>query len=141
VNVTAVDPDVILDFDTRSPNAADELQQVVSDAWRRLPVVLLSKRYSPIGREIRTILGEFNLKPSPTVFDIDERADASVITPVLFRLTGQNSLPILLIGGKPVGPITVIRDQQKSGELRNMIAATSAVIDGAKKKKGKRSPV
>jgi len=138
VNISYVDPDLVLDFDTRSPKAPEELKQVVSDTWRQTPTVLLSKQYSPIGREIKAIMGGYNLKPPMVVFNLDERADESVITPVLYRLTQQSSLPILLIDGKPVGAITTIRDLQKSGELRKMIAATSATIDGSKKKKGKR---
>jgi len=134
VNVSAVDPDLILDFDTRSSKAVDELHQLVDTTWKRLPIVVLSKRYPPTGREIKTILSEFNLRPSPVIFDINERADDAVISLILTRLTAQTDFPILLFAGKPVGSIATIQEFHKSGQLREMIAATGAIIDGARKK-------
>lgn len=59
--------------------------------------------------------------------------------PLLYRLTSSDSLPILLIGGKPVGSIDAIRELDASGELKQMVTEAGAVIDGAKKKKGRRS--
>lgn len=38
-----IDPQLVLDFDTRSPRAESEIQEVVIDAWMRNPVVLFSK--------------------------------------------------------------------------------------------------
>ena len=38
-----IDPQLVLDFDTRSPQAADEIAQLEHDAWVRYPVVLFSK--------------------------------------------------------------------------------------------------
>ncbi|KAF8518774.1 hypothetical protein JB92DRAFT_2601276, partial [Gautieria morchelliformis] len=135
-----IDPDLVLDFDTRTPKAADEVRDLVGDTWTRLPVVLLSKRYSPVAREIKSFLTGYNLKPAPFVFEIDERADETVLTPLIYRLTGAADLPILLLGGHPVGSIETIRELQTSGQLRTMISATGAVVDGnKKKKKGRRA--
>ncbi|KAF8520414.1 hypothetical protein BU17DRAFT_46798 [Hysterangium stoloniferum] len=134
-----IDPDLILEFDTRSLKASNELKQVVEETWTRLPVVLLSKRYSPIGREIKAILSEYNLKPSPSVFDIDERADEAVMTPILHRLTATNALPVLLVAGQPIGSIEIIRELHNLGKLRQMVADSGAVIGSSgKRKKGKR---
>jgi hypothetical protein len=38
-----MDPDVVLDFDTRGPRAAEELQVMVEDVWAQNPVVLYAK--------------------------------------------------------------------------------------------------
>lgn len=38
-----IDPQLVLDFDTRSPQAATEIAQLEHDAWVRYPVVLYSK--------------------------------------------------------------------------------------------------
>ncbi|KAF8588733.1 hypothetical protein K439DRAFT_1266307, partial [Ramaria rubella] len=130
-----VDPDLVLDFDTRTTNAAREVRELVTDTWSRLPVVVLSKRYSPIGREIKAFLAEYNLKPTPIVFEMDERADEAVLTPILQRLTASADIPILLLSGQPVGSFDVIRNLHATGDLRAMVAATGALIDGAKKKK------
>ena len=65
-------------------------------------------------------------------------ADADVLLPLLHRLTGVNSLPNLLVGGKPVGSIERIRQLHESGELRQMISGSGAVIDGGPKKRRKK---
>lgn len=38
-----IDPQLVLDFDTRSPRAADGVQEIVEDVWTRNPVILFSK--------------------------------------------------------------------------------------------------
>ena len=62
-----------------------------------------------------------------------------MLVPLLYRLTGSSKLPILLVGGKPVGSIEEIRELSESGTLKTLVADAGAVIDGEKKKKkGKR---
>ncbi|TFY58385.1 hypothetical protein EVG20_g8170 [Dentipellis fragilis] len=116
-----IDPSLVLDFDTRSPRAAAEIEEVVSDVWTRNPVVVFSKLHSPISREIKHLIYDMKLKPAPTVFEIDQRSDADVVAPMIYRLTGQPALPILLVGGKPVGTIDDIRDLIANGELKRMV--------------------
>jgi hypothetical protein len=38
-----IDPQLVLDFDTRSPRAEEEVDNIVSEAWFRNPVVVFSK--------------------------------------------------------------------------------------------------
>lgn len=38
-----IDPQLVLDFDTRGPHAEEELQAVMQDVWTRNPVMLYSK--------------------------------------------------------------------------------------------------
>jgi hypothetical protein len=133
-----IDPQLILDFDTRSDGAREELQELVRDVWARNPVVLYSKMYSSTSREIKTLLDGFRLAPAPTVIEVDQRPDASVLTPLLYRLTSAHELPILLIGGHPVGSIEEIRMLHKDGELKKLIEDAGAKIDGRKKKGGRK---
>jgi len=74
------------------------------------------------------------LKPAPTVIDVDIRDDAGVLMPIIARLTSSN-LPVLLIGGKHVGSIDEIRALNKNGDLRRLITASGAIVDGAKRRK------
>jgi hypothetical protein len=65
--------------------------------------------------------------------------DAGVLIPLLFRLTNSTELPILLIGGKPVGSIDTIRELDANGELKALVTHAGAVLDGSKKRrKGRR---
>ncbi|KAF5381375.1 hypothetical protein D9615_008333 [Tricholomella constricta] len=130
-----IDPQLVLDFDTRSVRAMEEVRHIVADVWLRNPVFLYSKLYSPASREIKAMLGKMNLRPTPTIMDVDIRDDAEVLEPIIRRLTSSSELPVLLVGGKPAGSIEEIRLLDRSGELRKMVAASGAVIDGSKKKK------
>jgi len=133
-----VDPQLVLDFDTRSHRAQDEVQAMVEDVWTRNPVFLYSKVYSPASREIKGILNNLNLYPSPTIIDVDVREDAAVLFPVLRRLLPFPELPVLLIGGRAVGSIEEVRELEKSGELQKLINASGSTVDGAKRKKQKK---
>lgn len=129
-----IDPQLVVDFDPQSPRVADEIQNMIDDVWTRHPVFLYSKLYSPVSREIKAILTDLHLHPAPMIMDVDVREDNAVLEPLLERVLATDDLPILLIGGHYVGPISNIRSLHDSGELKEMIRAAGAVIDGAKKK-------
>ncbi|KAJ6594485.1 hypothetical protein B0H19DRAFT_1095738 [Mycena capillaripes] len=130
-----IDPELVLDFDTRSPRALEEVERVVDDVWSRNPVLLYGKFYSPATRELKSILSDMNLRPPPFIMDVDTRDDVEVLAPILARLTGSSDLPILLISGKPVGSMTQIREMLASGDLQRLIKSSGAVIGGGKRKK------
>jgi len=134
-----IDPQLVLDFDTRSPEAEKEVDNLVIDVWLGNPVVLFAKLHSAVSREIKAILNAMDLKPPPTIFDVDQRADAEVLTPVLFRLTNATELPILLIGGSPVGSIDTIRELNADGKLKTLIVDAGGVPAGERKpRRGRR---
>jgi glutaredoxin-related protein len=81
------------------------------------------------------MLKKLNLRPAPTIIDVDIRDDAEVLTPIISRLTSAPELPVLLVGGEYIGSIEDIRAMDKSGELRKVISASGALIDGGKRKK------
>ena len=39
----SIDPQLVLDFDTRSPRAADEMRTIVEDVWTQNPVILFTQ--------------------------------------------------------------------------------------------------
>jgi len=133
-----IDPQLVLDFDTRGEGAREELRELVRDVWARNPVVLYSKKYSATSREIKTMLDGFRLAPAPTVIEVDQRPDAAVLTPLLYRLTSAHELPILLVGGHPVGSIEEVRMLHRGGELKKLVEGAGAKIDGQKKKGGRK---
>lgn len=57
---------------------------------------------------------------------------------MLKRLTGFSELPVLIIGGKPVGSLQEVQALHKSGQLEKMITEAGALINGAKKKKNRK---
>ncbi|KAJ7212974.1 hypothetical protein GGX14DRAFT_361058 [Mycena pura] len=114
-----LDPELVLDFDTRSPRALEEVQRLAVDVWAQNPVF-----YSPASRELKALLSALHLHPPPLFVDIDTRDDADAL---LARLTASPfpKSPVLLVGGSPVGSMADIRELQRS------IAAAGAVIGGA----------
>ncbi|KIK98486.1 hypothetical protein PAXRUDRAFT_823846 [Paxillus rubicundulus Ve08.2h10] len=142
-----LDPQLVLDFDTRSETSKEELDKVIDEVWTRYPVMLFTKLHSADSREIRYMFSNMNLNPAPLVFDVDQREDAQVLIPLLMRLTHVPSLPIVLIGGQPVGTdaqdtkslMVEIRRLQASGELSHRVLEAGAKVQTGKKKgkKGK----
>ncbi|KDR75118.1 hypothetical protein GALMADRAFT_69361 [Galerina marginata CBS 339.88] len=134
-----IDPQLVLDFDTRGSRARDEVKAIVEDVWTRNPVFLYSKLYSPASRELKSILSGLHLRPAPTIIDVDVRDDAEILMPMLSRLTSSPELPLLIIGGKPIlSSVSKIRALEKSGELQKMITSAGSIVNGAKKKKGRK---
>ncbi|KXN90950.1 hypothetical protein AN958_03017 [Leucoagaricus sp. SymC.cos] len=134
---TPIDPQLVLDFDVRSPRAHQEVQAMVEDVWSRNPVFLYSRRYSSASRDVKSLLNSLRLKPAPTIIDVDVRDDADVLIPMLHRLTSNSEFPILLVAGRSIGTIQEIHRMEHDGTLRRMIAESGATINGAKHKKHK----
>lgn len=61
-----------------------------------------------------------------------------MLAPLLYRLTHTSELPILLVGGKLVGSMQEIRYMNEKGDLRRMISAAGAEINGGRGKKGRK---
>ncbi|KDQ21584.1 hypothetical protein BOTBODRAFT_168826 [Botryobasidium botryosum FD-172 SS1] len=132
-----IDPQLVLDFDLTTDRARAEVEHLVSDTWATNPVVIFSKVREPTSREAKTIMDTYRLRPAPTIFDVDERGDVDVLTPILFRLTGATTFPIVLIGGNRVD-LDTLRADHTDGKLRSNLTAAGAVVGGRKKKKGKK---
>ncbi|KDN49713.1 hypothetical protein RSAG8_01778, partial [Rhizoctonia solani AG-8 WAC10335] len=126
--------DVMLDFDTRSDFAQLEVDDLVQDTWMRNPVVIFSKVHSPQGRDLKKIFASYKLKPAPVIFEIDQREDVAVLEPVLYRLTGEASLPIVLLGGRSIGSPADIAKLHESGDLERAMKSAGVTIVPPKKK-------
>jgi len=132
-----IDPQLVLDFDTRSPRAVDEMKQVVDDVWAQNPVMLYSQGLH--SREVTAMIVHMNLSPPPMIFEVDQRDDGNILTPLLFRITSSAELPILIVGGKPVGTTSEIAALFRSRELHRMVTDAGAIVDGGmRRRKGRK---
>lgn len=93
-----------------------------------------------VTRELRSLIDSFNLRPTPIVIEVHERVDADTLEPVLSRLTGSSSFPILLVHGILIDVSTGdrIEELKNSGTLEKMVSEAGAIINGGKRKKGRR---
>jgi len=130
-----LDPQLVLGFDTRSGSAAviAEVRDAVAETWARNPVVIFSEfrtTVAPASREIKQLIGALNLHPEPAVFEVDQRADASVLRPILQRLTGHG-IPLVLVGGQPLS----LADAHNAERLKELVTAAGAIVDGKPSKR------
>lgn len=95
---------------------------------------------SAAARALHALIDSFNLRPKPVVIGIGERLDVDTLEPVLQRLAGSYSLPILLVDGVLVDVSTADRVQElsESGTLKKLVTEAGAVINGGKRRKGRR---
>lgn len=146
-----LEPQLVVDFDTRFSGAQEEVDALVQDTWSNYPVVILSQLHSPVARDLKAVISSYHLFPRPLIWEVDARADKHVIVPTLMRLTNSTDLPILLVGGQTIGLSTDpsaetdinsarkilsrVQDMQKSGELEHLLRDAGAIIDGSARKK------
>jgi len=133
-----LDPELILEFDVRSEQSRTEIVAHVEEAWEANPVVIFSKAHSPMSRELKALIASYNLRPDPTIFEVDKRSDSEVLQPIVSRLTSTTNFPVLLVGGEIIG--TTLKDIQSlhvNGQLQDKIRLAGSVVGGGKKKKGK----
>ena len=85
-------------------------------------------------------MDSLNLRPSPIAIDISGRLDVETLEPVLYRLTGSPSFPILLVDGVLIDVSTADRVEEltMSGSLQKLVSEAGAIINGGKRKKGRR---
>jgi hypothetical protein len=133
-----LDPQLILDFDVRGKAAKDELNEVVRDVWHRNPVVVFGKHWSADTRAVHAILDKLNLAPAPTVFEVNQRPDGAILETLLERLANATTLPLVLIGGNPVGGLAEISILEREGTLPRLVEIAGAKVDGKKKKGGRK---
>jgi glutaredoxin len=133
------DPQLILDFDTRADGAEAELKRLVTATWENYPVVMYTKP-SAVTRGLRALIDSFNLRPKPIVIEVHERPDAETLEPVLQRLAGSSSFPILLVDGVLIDVSTSDRLQElsESGTLKALVSEAGAIINGGRRRKGRR---
>ncbi|WWD10087.1 hypothetical protein V865_008220 [Kwoniella europaea PYCC6329] len=138
-----IDPHTVLDFDPTHPNAREDLLLLQNDINTMYPLVLIGKMRDPYHREIKRILSEYKISPSPLMIDVDQRRDHQVIIPLFTRLLGiesEKDLPQLVLQGKTLGSYHAILDLRDKGELKEVIEKSGSIqireVGGKKKRKG-----
>ncbi|KAG8936867.1 hypothetical protein FRC02_010729 [Tulasnella sp. 418] len=134
-----VPPELLVGFNTRAgEKSRQELKSLVQNTWFEHPVVIFSETRSPRARELKDMIASYKLLPVPTVIEVDGRDDAEILTRIITRLTKSESLPVLLVAGKPFGTLDDIKVAHENGELKAAIQASGAVLNGSQKRKKKK---
>nr|XP_031862726.1 uncharacterized protein CI109_001738 [Kwoniella shandongensis]KAA5529798.1 hypothetical protein CI109_001738 [Kwoniella shandongensis] len=133
-----MNPGVILDFDPAHPNAQHDLELLQNEINTLYPLILFGRMRDPWHREIKRMLAEYKIMPTPLIIDVDQRKDHSIFIPVLSRLLDTTDLPQLVLQGEPLGSYHDILDLREKGILQSTLEASGAmsVSQIKKKKKG-----
>ena len=131
-----LEPSTVLDFDPLGPNAKEDLELLNTEVHALFPLVLLGKMRDPWHREVKKMLAEYKITPSPLIIDVDQRRDHLLFIPLISRLLNTTELPQLLLKGKPLGSYHEILEMKDKGKLVKTLEDSNAIsIRAAKKKK------
>jgi hypothetical protein len=133
-----LEPSAVLDFDPARPNAREDLELLQAEVNALFPIVLMGKMRDPWHREIKKMLADYKITPSPLIIDVDQRRDHLLFIPLISRLLGTTELPQLLLQGKSVGSYHEVLEMRDKGTFRETLESSGAVTvrDAKKKKKG-----
>jgi hypothetical protein len=129
----SLDPDLVLEFDARSPTGPEQTQEHVAEVWAHNPVVIFSELVHGNPREsrdVKQLFHSFHLKPLPTTIDVDQRPDAHVLRPLLHRLTGTTQLPLVILAGEPIEVKTLFM-YDEAETLGPLLESAGAVVNGS----------
>ncbi|KAH7100849.1 hypothetical protein BKA62DRAFT_619473 [Auriculariales sp. MPI-PUGE-AT-0066] len=130
-----LNPDVVLEFNARSLHGAERVREHVQDVWAQYPVVILSEvgrgDLAELTRGVKRLFALYKLKPLPMMLDIDLRDDKRVLKPLLYRLTGLSSFPLILIGGHPILDVNSVFSLDKAGALAELLRTSGAIVGGS----------
>lgn len=131
----ALDPQLILDFDHTKPTARQDMRQLESDMMSLFPVILFGRMRDPHHREIMKMLSQYKIDPPPLIVEVDQRADAETLIPLLARLLGSSQLPQLVLGGNAAGSYKEAQQAVEDKTFKQLIARSGADITEKKLKK------
>ncbi|KAJ0254162.1 Monothiol glutaredoxin-S12 [Hirschfeldia incana] len=104
-----------------SPSLEDTVKTTVGEN----PVVVYSKSWCSYSSEVKSLFSGLQVKP--LVIELDELgAEGSQLQNVLEKLTGQYTVPNVLIGGKHIGGCSDTLQLYNKGELEPMLAEANA---------------
>jgi hypothetical protein len=122
-----LEPSAVLDFDPARPNAREDLKLLQAEVNSLFPIVVMGKMRDHWHREIKKMLAEYKIIPSPLIIDLDQRRDHMIFIPLVSRLLNTTELPQLLLKGKPLGSYHDVLDMRDKGTFPKILEASGAV--------------
>ena len=84
-------------------------------------VVVFSKSYCPFCTKTKDLFDELGV--DATVYELNQMDDGADIQDTLLAMTGQRTVPNTFINGKHVGGNDNVQSANKSGKLKELLAA------------------
>jgi len=126
-----VDGSEPVDIRVYSPNGDDNWQEHVEYLRKKHPLVFFSKSYCPFCKRTKALLQSYELSPSPTIVELDLRADGPIIQAILKRLTGRGTVPNILLQGDSIGGSDDLQHMDQEGKLRALLREGGLVVNSA----------
>ncbi|GJE94394.1 glutaredoxin [Phanerochaete sordida] len=126
-----VDAQAQVDMRVYAPDGDADWAAHVQALKTQHPLVVFSKSYCPYSKRAKALLASYNLKPAPTVVELDLRADGPIIQGILGRLTGRRTVPNVILQGESIGGSDDIMALHEEGELMPLLQKAGYAIGGA----------
>ena len=94
-------------------------------------VVVYSKTFCPYASKTKALLRRTGVSSEATIVELNLLADATETQAILFKITGQKTVPNCFIGGRHVGGNSDMQRLAGTGELKQMLDAAGVVADHA----------
>ncbi|KAK1924850.1 hypothetical protein DB88DRAFT_239974 [Papiliotrema laurentii] len=132
-----LDPATVLDFDPSRSGAREDLDLLIHEVDTIYPIVLFGKMRDPWHREMKRMLAEYKITPSPLIIDVDQRRDHRIFLPLIARLLGTAELPQLILNRKTLGSYHELLELRDKGEFGTLLEDGGVMVrEASKKKKG-----
>ncbi|GAA0140961.1 oxidoreductase [Lithospermum erythrorhizon] len=110
--------------DQESKAAAAKAKTFVKNTISSHSIVIFSKSYCPYCKRAKAVFAE--LKQSPHVVELDERADGMNIQGALGEILGRRTVPQVFINGKHLGGSDDTMEAYENGELAELLGLSAA---------------
>jgi glutaredoxin 3 len=102
-------------------DARTKAQKLIDDN----AVVVFSKSYCPYCKQTKNTLSSFGAKYA--VFELDQMPDGSDLQDALEDITGQRTVPNVLVQGKHIGGNSDIQSLKSSDKLEELLQGAGAL--------------
>ncbi|CDZ97799.1 Thioredoxin-like fold [Phaffia rhodozyma] len=134
-----LDPNLVLDFNLLrlSPKEGRQLvEQAVNEFWTSEgdlsggAVMVLGLGDSRRGgaKTLMFLLDSLLIDTSNVYLDVSDRPDVEYLQPLLARIGNVPDLPMLVIGGHPIGDYFAVRALQQTGEFDRLLKEANIVL-------------
>ncbi|KIJ97036.1 hypothetical protein K443DRAFT_681820 [Laccaria amethystina LaAM-08-1] len=99
------------------------VQEFVDSTISGNKVAIFSKSHCPYCANAKALFAKEFPGITPTVVELDQRADGSDIQDYLYKKTGQRSVPNIFVGSKHIGGNDDTQASFKVGKLAELLRA------------------
>ncbi|KIP06501.1 hypothetical protein PHLGIDRAFT_72581 [Phlebiopsis gigantea 11061_1 CR5-6] len=130
LGLVVINPQEPVDLRVYAPDGNDTWSEHVKELQIKHPLIIFSKSYCPFSQRAKSLLASQDLKPSPTIVELDQRTDGPILQAILARLTGRRTVPNIILQGKSIGGWDDIWDLHQDKHLKGLLHENGLLVGG-----------